>query len=196
MKYLLTFLLLISLKIANSQTVYFDSVFDLNEINNTIDSLKRNNVNEILIIKTELLKICKLSDDSILIITIWPDKSGAFNFKVISSKAIYKQFKSQLSNNIFKYKYRFNTFTTKDEDVLKFVPPITSGNSIFYISCDKNGYFEQRDRLNKTPVTYVPTNSIKERYRKEWFDLIIKSLNGLNYDLKLDRDYDRYKGYN
>jgi hypothetical protein len=196
MKYLLTFLLLISLKIANSQTVYFDSVFDLNEINNTIDSLKRNNVNEILIIKTELLRICKLSDDSILTITIWPDQSGAFNFKVISSKAIYKRFKSQMTDNIFKYKYRSDTFTNKDEDVLKFVPPITSGNSIFYISDDKNGYFEQRDRLNKIPVTYVPSNSIKEKYRKEWFDLIIKNLNCITYDLKLDRDYNRYKVYN
>jgi hypothetical protein len=82
---------------------------------------------------------------------------------------------------------------TKDEDVLKFVPPVTNGNSIFYINNNQLGYFEQSDRYNDSPVTYKPKDPIKERYRKEWFNLIIRSLNSVDFKLEKERDYNRYK---
>ena len=49
--------------------------------------------------------------------------------------------------------------------------------------------------MNKTPITYVPNNILKENYRKEWFDLIIKNLDCLKFDLIMDRSYVRYKWY-
>jgi hypothetical protein len=39
----------------------------------------------------------------------------------------------------------------------------------------------------------VPNNSTKEKYRKEWFDLIIKELNKVDYCNRKSKYYNREK---
>jgi hypothetical protein len=193
MKQTLIFILLISFKVSYSQSFYFDGLFDYSEINKTIDSLKKKNVKEILIVKTELLKLCNYNDDSVVTLTIWPDANGLFNFRIIGANVIYKQFKCKLQDNVFRYAHRFDTFVSKDEAILKYVPPLTNNNAVFYISSTKSGYFEREDRDHTNPTTYVVSNLTKERYRKEWFTLILSNLNKLNYNLIKEKEYNRFE---
>ena len=193
MKLYITVLLLFVASFSNAQKIHFPYFFDTNEVDLVIDSLQKNNVHEILILRNESLKICSLSPDSILTIIIWSSTSGENYLKVICSDAIFRPIKVSLDERFFNYKNRYKVFVSKEEDVLKFVPPITNNNAIFYISNNKHGYFELNDQFN-SPITYVPKDVTKEKFRKEWYDIIINSLNSITYNLTLEKQHDRYKG--
>ncbi|MDD4604630.1 MAG: hypothetical protein PHF97_12625 [Bacteroidales bacterium] len=193
MKILITILILSISSSLWSQSENFPYFIDHNEIVSTVDSLKKIRVNKILIVRTELIKLLKIADDSVLSIILWPSDSGRIYLQVISSNSIILPFKANLDPKIFEYQNIEKTFISKSEDILRFVPPLTNLNAIFYISENKSGYYEQSDHHNKSPVTYVPNNSAKEKYRKEWFDLIINALNKVDYSSRKSKYYDRMK---
>jgi len=193
MKILITILILSITSTVCSQSEYFPYFIDHNEIVSTVDSLKKSRVKKIVIVRTELIKLVKNTDDSVLSIILWPSDSGRIYLKVISSNFIIFPFKATLDPKIIEYKNIEKTFISKGEDIFHFVPPLTNSNAIFYISENKQGYYEQSDHYNNHPITYVPNNSTKEKYRKEWFDLIIKELNKVDYCNRKSKYYNREK---
>ena len=166
---------------------------DFVEIEKTIDSLAKGNIKTVIVLKTELSKIKYLSEDSVLNIIIWPADNEQVYIKLISSNAIYRPFKTQLLNNIFKFPYKEKTFITKDECVFKFTPPVTNNNTVFYTSEKVTGYFEQPDSKNQTPITYMPNDKNKESIRKKWFQMILENVNHIEYVLVIERHHDRDK---
>ena len=188
-------LLLFLVRIASSQTITMRLPFfgDFVEIEKTIDSLAKENIKTVIVLKTELSKIKYLSEDSVLNIIIWPADNEQVYIKLISSKAIYRPFKTKLLKNIFNFPDKEKTFITKDERVFKFTPPVTNNNTVFYTSEKMTGYFEQPDSKNQTPITYMPNNKYKESIRKKWFQMILENVNHIEYVLVIERQHDRYK---
>jgi len=155
-----------------------------------IDSLQKNqNVSEILIIYTDIAFKSIKSDDSKLTFICW-ENNNKYYTQIISRDKIYKVVCFE-GKEIFNYQKKTQTFVTKDEQELIFIPPVQP-TLIGYFKNKSEGYFEQPKSKNE-PVTYSPNNKIKEKLRKEWFQIIYKTLVNIQITQNDYRPYDRYK---
>ena len=167
--------------------IYFDSKIVLS----TIDSLLNKGVTEIIVFQTENKFNYMKSKDSLITIICWKNMD-LFQLKFITDNTIYSPINFN-GQQVFSFKEKLNCLVKQDEQTLKFVPPLTNRNAIFYFSSKQKGYFEQSDRQNNNPLTYIPKDKNKERLRTAWYKIIYEAIAKENFNFKARPNYDRYK---
>lgn len=151
------------------------------------DSLLKEITKEIVVVQTLKPFNYVVSNDSFLTFIIWKE-SKTTKAIIASEDNIYEAIHLD-TNSIFNYPNRNLTFVTKDEETLKFVPPLIFGNVVYVITKGKNNYFELTD--DNQPLTYYPTDKKKEALRKSYFKCIYHALSKVNYSLKVQASYNR-----
>jgi hypothetical protein len=145
--------------------------WDKELIEHITDSLLKANANEVIVIYTDKHFMNLSSPDSLITFIIW--RQGTEHFiKAITADNIYKTVMFN-GKGVFFRPDKTKTFVSKSELdalTLKFVPPLTTENALFYYSLKERGYFEQGE-----PVTYSKEER-KEKLRKKWFDECISLL--------------------
>jgi len=127
-------------QIVGSQTINISYFYDSHEIESIVDSLRSTKVNQIMIVQTERLRICKDNWNSISTTLIWPADSGYCNIMTLCSNLIFLPFKAKLDHQVLDEKAIKRLMVKKDEDIYKFVPPFTNANAIFF-------YIKQSTRI-------------------------------------------------
>ncbi len=155
------------------------------------DSLLRLNVHEVIVIQSNKEFHNLKSADNLFTFICWEQNEKYF-VCIVSRDKVYSTVEFN-GNQIFNFSNKKETFVTKNEQTLKFTPPLTNQNVVFYISKSLQGYFEQPDNMNNNPTTYYPTDKTKESLRAEWFSAIYKALNNEDFSLKAKSVYDRDK---
>jgi hypothetical protein len=155
-----------------------------------VDSLINSGCKEVVVIQTEYPFEFVKSADSMLTFICWKD-NGVALVKTISSNVIYStvNFKGE---SIFAFHAKGSSLATVEErSSLKFIPPFCNRNALYYFYGVGSGYFELPDIYNSNPVTYVP-DPAKEKTRKEWFNLICRTLYAARFNFNVLNNYDRY----
>lgn len=188
---ILVLLLLLSLN-SKGQKIEVPIFYDSNYICTVVDSLRKLNIGEIIVFQTERKFQYLKSEDNLLTFICWK-RDKQFYVQIISNLKIYSCV-SFHGERIFNFKRKLETLVSKDEQTLKFVPPVTTKNAIFYFMKDNSGYFELPDESTKSAMTYYSTNISKEKLRKIWYNEIYQTLLYEKFNFKILNNYDRYKG--
>ncbi|HPB24912.1 MAG TPA: hypothetical protein PLE11_04055 [Bacteroidales bacterium] len=173
------------------QDKYLPVYFDYLITKQHVDSLLNLNVKEVIIVRTDKAFNELYSEDSILTFICW-QQIGTSYIRIVTQDKIFKVTVFN-GESIFNFKNKKKTFVTDGEEIFKFTPPLTNNNAVFYYTTLYQGYFEQPDKLNSSPMRYYPNDQNKEKLRKEWFSIIISVLLKEDFDLKVESIHDRYK---
>ena len=146
-----------------------DMVFDKATINHIVDSLKyRRKLNDYLIYQ-------RMGDGNRIVSYLVCNKGKAVHLWVISRDTVLEN-RELGKQDIFSYKSIMATGAIKQEDKLKFKPPMLSviNNEVVIYGNTKTKvklYFEYGDNV----TTYEPLPK-KDMYRKRWLEIIRKDL--------------------
>lgn len=183
MKSILLILTVISLTVhGQSEETHLPLFWDKELIHEITDSLLKAHADEIIVIYTDKSLDNIKSYDSLITFIIWRQDNQHF-LKAITADKVYKKIKVK-GQGIFSMTNKYQTFVSPDELTLKFTPPITSENSLFYLSSKQTGYFEQ-----DKPVTYV-ANTDKDKLREKWFNECLSVIRQTR-QLKVESTYKR-----
>lgn len=183
MKSILLILTVISLAVhGQSEKTHLPLFWDKELIHEVTDSLLRAHAEEIIVIYTDKSFDNIKSYDSLITFIIWRQDNQYF-LKAITADKVYKKVKVK-GKEIFSMTNKRQTFVNPYELTLKFTPPLTSQNSLFYLSSKQTGYFEQDN-----PVTYV-ANADKDKVREKWFNECL-SVIGQTKHLEIESTYKR-----
>lgn len=183
MKIILLILTLISLTAhGQSEKTHLPFSWDKQLINEVTDSLLKANTDEIIVIYTDKSFDNIKSYDSLITFIIWRQGNQHF-LKAITADKAYRKIKVK-GQGIFSMTNKHQTFVSPDELTLKFTPPLTSENSLFFLSSKRTGYFEQ-----DKPVTYV-ANTDKDKLREKWFNECLSVIRQTRH-LEIERTYKR-----
>lgn len=176
MRYLIIISSLFLTQYVIAQKAFAPLLDDFKDSYSIVDSLQKNSNKEIIILKTDLAEIPGPVKDSTLCFIIWPKNEECYFIKILSKSNTYpttevRMPKFQISSDEQKI-----IFSNKGDNTFKFVPPITTNNSLFFISPGIQGYFEQPDKESTEPVTYCPTDLEKEKLRIAVFDRLVIQL--------------------
>jgi hypothetical protein len=113
------------------------------------------------------------SDEGKISSIIFIQNKNGINYWVVKTDSIITN--GKLNNSrIFSYREYLKTGATKQEDKLKFVPPLMNGietENVIYEDVKQKFYFE----YGKNVTGYSPDVRL-EKYRKEWLEIIRSEL--------------------
>ena len=169
--YLALIIIFVFCKLSTAQNIYLKipNYFDKTIINHLVDSLQKHSV-----LKEYLIYQKPLGKDKIISYLFCKQATNCIVWMIYKDSILTTQLRDIIP--LFSYKYVSRTGVVKEEDKLKFRPPLLSvlDNEvvIYYNVKNKTSfYFEYGNNV----TTYEPLTS-KEKYRKEWISLIRKSL--------------------
>ena len=123
------------------QTQNLPIYIDFNVIISMTDSLLRLNVHEVIVIQSNKEFHNLKSADNLFTFICWEQNEKYF-VCIVSRDKVYSTVEFN-GNQIFNFSNKKETFVTKNEQTLKFTPPLTNQNVVFYISKSLQGYLEQ-----------------------------------------------------
>lgn len=191
LKTLILILTLSSYALGQTEDVpLFDDYLHVKE---TVDSLLKIGIKEIVVFQTTRPFKNLKSSDSLITFICWPT-NGNYVVQIITDRILYSPIDFN-GKEIFAYKDKVKTLVTEKEEsecTLRMIAPIISGNVLFYYTKKLNGYFEQPEFGN--PTRYKP-QADKELHRKKWYDLIYSTLKKDGFNFKVLPNYDRRVNY-
>jgi hypothetical protein len=181
MRYLITIFSLFFTQYVIAQQAFSPLLDDFKNNYSIVDSLHKDSNQEIIILKTDLVEIPGLVKDSTLCFIIWPKNEEWYFIKMLSKSHSYPTTEVRIPEFQISSDEQKVIFSKNGDNTFKFVPPITTNNSMFFLSPDIQGYFEQPDKESTEPVTYCPTDPEKEKLRKAVFDRLVLQLKSLKF---------------
>lgn len=143
-----------------SQNVKIEPYFKKNKIEPFIQSLYKKGITDFIIYELK-----DFDKNEAIIYIFWKKNKDIFGCKLSNLEKV-KKVKYQFFSNLNK-----NLGVSKDEDNLKFVPPLGYGNELVIFSIKKQiFYFEGKD-----VITYSP-NPLKQKNRDQLLILIKKAV--------------------